>query len=67
MHTILHEIGHWNHFCESGKKPYNFLNQDKNWRIEREEKAEQFADEYIIKCLSALPKIPIPPCTVYHF
>jgi hypothetical protein len=48
LYTILHEIGHWKHFCEVGKRPYEIqtLGEDVC-----ERKAGEFADKYFFLCL----------------
>ena len=47
LYVILHEIGHWKHFCEMGKKVYDYSSLKEQFL---EAKANQFAD----KCLNIL-------------
>lgn len=52
LYTILHEIGHWKHFCEIGKRPYEIekLGEDACEKI-----AGDFADKHFITCLKEFP------------
>jgi len=51
LYTVLHEIGHWKHFCEIGKKPYHYFALGE---IALEEQADDFASKWFLKCWNKL-------------
>ena len=51
VYTVLHEIGHWKHFCEVGKRPFELILLGEDFC---ELRASEFADKYFSTCLNEI-------------
>lgn len=49
LYVILHEIGHWYHFDEMGRKPYSYAKEDADIRLKMFNKQQDLQMEMSVK------------------